>query len=391
MTMIFHCFRCLPLIWVVIPLFFFSLMCTFLSYYGLREFRFDLINNVEAVKVEEIVGDVYHSAEIFRMNYAEMEKDFKIYLYPDGDYMNNKHLISGWYASEGYFSKNLRESSFVTDDPDRAHLFFIPISCCHKLQQQVASYKEIASKIGKYLGIIYSYPFWNRTLGADHFFVSCHEVDIEATVGVPRLIKNSIRIACSPTYNTVGYFPHKDVSLPSVMYPFPKPAGRGHIHNRTILGYWAGNCNSALRNKLVKLWGKDQELDIQNTTFYKAGRMQKFYGAKFCICPAGSRVTTSRIMMAIRYGCVPVILADYLDLPFSNVLDWQKFSIILKESDVYRLKDILRAKEVADFRMLHNNLVKAQRHFQWNTPPVKYDAFHMVMYDLWLRRHVVRY
>lgn len=34
---------------------------------------------------------------------------------------------------------------------------------------------------------------------------------------------------------------------------------------------------------------------------------------------------------------------------------------------------------------------QVQKHFQWNSPPVKYDAFHMVMYDLWLRHHVIKY
>lgn len=34
---------------------------------------------------------------------------------------------------------------------------------------------------------------------------------------------------------------------------------------------------------------------------------------------------------------------------------------------------------------------QVQKHFQWNTPPIKYDAFHMVMYELWLRHHVIKY
>lgn len=36
-------------------------------------------------------------------------------------------------------------------------------------------------------------------------------------------------------------------------------------------------------------------------------------------------------------------------------------------------------------------LLQIQKHFQWNTPPVKYDAFHMVMYDLWLRHYLIKY
>ncbi|PPD73631.1 hypothetical protein GOBAR_DD29444 [Gossypium barbadense] len=88
---------------------------------------------------------------------------------------------------------------------------------------------------------------------------------------------------------------------------------------------------------------------------------------------------------------VAVILSNYYDLPFNDILDWQKFAVILRESDVYQLKQILKSISHEEFVSLHNNLVKVQKHFQWNTPPVKFDAFHMVIYELWLRHHVIKY
>ncbi|KAL6545828.1 hypothetical protein OROGR_009702 [Orobanche gracilis] len=339
---------------------------------------------------DKLSGDVYHSAKVFGMDYAEMERKFKVYVYPedeeDDDQITN--TISGKYASEGFFFKNIRESVFLTHDSTLPHLFFIPISC-HKLHHKVSSYKEMTSIVGKYVGgLIQRYPYWNRSLGADHFFLTCHDIDVGATQQVPFLVKNSIRVVCSPSYATAGFIPHKDVSLPLVMQPFSKPGN--DMHKRTILGYWAGISSSHTRKQLVNLWEGDEELDIQNSTAYY-GRMRKFYSAKFCICPVGSRFTTNRITMAIHYGCVPVILADYFDLPFNDILDWRKFSVIVSESNVHDLKHILKAKAGgADYRMLHDNLLKVQRHFQWNTPPVKYDTFHMVLYELWLRRNVIR-
>lgn len=35
--------------------------------------------------------------------------------------------------------------------------------------------------------------------------------------------------------------------------------------------------------------------------------------------------------------------------------------------------------------------VDASKHFQWNQPPLPFDAFNTIMYQLWLRRHTVRY
>ncbi|KAL0384396.1 UNVERIFIED_CONTAM: putative glycosyltransferase [Sesamum radiatum] len=359
---------------------------------------------IASVEVDKIDGDVYRSAEVFRMDYAEMEKKFKIYVYPDeykDENYTNYQTLSGKYASEGYFFKNIRESSFLTDDPDQAHLFFIPFlatKCTksgsrirHLRQPDVSSYEEMAAIVKKYVeGLIAKYPYWSRTMGADHFFVTCHDIDVRVTELVPYLVKNSIRVVCSPTYDS-GFIPHKDVSLPLVMQPLKESVRENDLYKRTILGYWAGASNSDVRNTLVSNWEGDDELDIQNTTYFPAGGMRKFSMAKFCICPVGSRATSNRIIMAIRYGCVPVILADYFELPFNDVLDWLKFSIVMSEEDVYDLKYILREKSGEEYSRLHGNLIKVQKRFRWNSPPVKYDAFHMVLYHLWLRRNVVKY
>lgn len=88
---------------------------------------------------------------------------------------------------------------------------------------------------------------------------------------------------------------------------------------------------------------------------------------------------------------MPVILSDYYDLPFSGILNWRKFAVVLKESDVYELKSILKSLSQKEFVSLHKSLVQVQKHFEWHSPPVPYDAFHMIMYELWLRHHVIKY
>ncbi|KAK6916199.1 Exostosin, GT47 domain [Dillenia turbinata] len=332
-------------------------------------------------------------SEVFKLNYEAMERDFKVYIYPDGDpntFYQTPRKITGKYASEGYFFQNIRESRFHTKDPEAAHMFFIPISC-HKMRGRGTSYENMTVIVQNYLqSLIDKYPYWNRTLGADHFFVTCHDVGARATEGNPYLVKNSIRVVCSPSYN-VSFIPHKDVALPQVLQPFALPAGGNDIKNRTTLGFWAGHRNSKIRVVLARVWENDTELDIHNNRISRAtGHLvyqNKFYRTKFCICPGGSQVNSARITDSIHYGCVP----DYYDLPFSDILNWRKFAVVLRERDVYQLKDILKAIPDMEFVALHNNLVKIQKHFQWNTPPIRHDAFHMVMYELWLRRHVIRY
>lgn len=97
---------------------------------------------------------------------------------------------------------------------------------------QGTSYENMTVIVQNYVdGLIAKYPYWNRTLGADHFFVTCHDVGVRAFEGSPLLIKNTIRVVCSPSYN-VGFIPHKDVALPQVLQPFALPAGGNDVENR---------------------------------------------------------------------------------------------------------------------------------------------------------------
>jgi folylpolyglutamate synthase len=57
------------------------------------------------------------------------------------------------------------------------------------------------------------FPYWNRTLGADHFYVSCAGLGYESDRNLVELKKNSVQISCFPT--TEGRFvPHKDITFP---------------------------------------------------------------------------------------------------------------------------------------------------------------------------------
>ncbi|KAH9610145.1 hypothetical protein KSS87_003457 [Heliosperma pusillum] len=309
--------------------------------------------------------EVYHSAEIFRLNYAEMESKFKVYIYPDGDsktFYQTPRKLTGKYASEGYFFQNIRESSSI-HFVDELNTFWMKCCVtCLDFRYSGTSYENMTIIVKDYVeSLILKYPYWNRTLGADHFFVTCHDVGVRATEGLPFLVKNSIRVVCSPSYN-VDFIPHKDVALPQVLQPFALPAGGNDLENRqvevnsiwlSVLFHWV---------ILARVWENDPELDISNNRISRAiGPLvyqKRFYRNKFCICPGGSQVNSARITDSIHYGCVPVIISDYYDLPFNDILDWRKFAVVLREQDVYQLKQILKRISDAEFARLHMNMVK---------------------------------
>lgn len=59
-----------------------------------------------------------------------------------------------------------------------------------------------------------------------------------------------------------------------------------------------------------------------------------------------------------------MILSDYYDLPFNDIVNWHKFAVVLREKDVYDLKQILKNITQEEFVTLHNNLVKVSNIFE---------------------------
>ena len=158
---------------------------------------------------------------------------------------------------------------------------------------------------------------------------------------------------------------------------------------RKRLAFFSGAMNSPVRKQLLKSWGNDSEI------FVRQGRLPTPYSnamldSKFCLHAKGFEVNTARISDSIFYGCIPVVLADQYDLPFSDILDWKTFALIIATEDIPHLKEILHRISLQQYASMHKNLLRVRKHFQWHEPPKNYDIFYMVMYELWRRRGIVR-
>lgn len=96
--------------------------------------------------LQQSTAGVNHSEEFFLLNYEAMEKDLKVFVYPGGNPKTCYHSIDkklkSNYASEHYFFMNLRNGSFLTENPDEAHLFFIPLSC-QPMEDQVCALNPV--------------------------------------------------------------------------------------------------------------------------------------------------------------------------------------------------------------------------------------------------------
>lgn len=54
---------------------------------------------------------------------------------------------------------------------------------------------------------------------------------------------------------------------------------------------------------------------------------QGMHASKFCLHPAGDTPSACRLFDAIVSLCIPVIVSDYIELPFEDVIDYRKIAI----------------------------------------------------------------
>ncbi|CAM8953296.1 unnamed protein product [Rhodiola kirilowii] len=344
---------------------------------------------------------LYHDWELFEADYNDMVRNLRIYVYPDvfGNVSSRVSFASifvpvgnpedpklGNYYSEHMFKLALMNSNLVTFRPEEAQLFFLPFSInALRNDPRVRSEEAIAEFVAEYVGDVRrEFGFWNASGGADHFFVCCHSVGRDASSKHYELRNNAIQVTCSSSYFQRLYAAHKDIGLPQVWpRPFEKDLNPHHARHRLV--FFSGRTqNSDIRRQLIALWGNDTDLDI----FEKAPPFsyeEGFRRSKYCLHVKGYEVNTARLSDAIHYGCVPVILSNYYDLPFANIFDWNKFSVIINHNQVIDLKKILLAIPEDVYLTMYNNLCLVRRHFRWHHVPKAFDSFYMTAYQLWLK------
>ncbi|KAK1264113.1 putative glycosyltransferase [Acorus gramineus] len=340
---------------------------------------------------------IFHDKDIFLEDYKDMNRNFKIYAYPHNKDDPFAHALlpvdfepGGNYASESYFKKVLMQSHFITKDPTKADLFFLPFSIARLRHDSRVGVRGIPDFIRNYVSKIrQNYPYWNRSDGADHFYVACHSTGRSAMEKAEQVKLNAIQVVCSSSYFLSGYIAHKDVSLPQI-WPRQGTPPKVALSERKKLAFFAGSINSPVREKLLQAWRNDSDILINEgrlSTPYADGLLE----SKFCLHVKGFEVNTARIADALYYGCVPVIIANHYDLPFSDILNWKSFSVVVATLDIPLLKTILNNIGSEEYLKLLRNVLRVRKHFKWNLSPVEYDAFYMVMYELWLRRSIVRF
>lgn len=133
------------------------------------------------------------------------------------------------------------------------------------------------------------------------------------------------------------------------------------------------------------IWRKfngDRRFYLQRRRF--AGYQLEIARSVFCLCPLGWAPWSPRLVESVALGCVPVIIADGIRLPFSSAVRWSEISVRVAEKDVGKLVKILERVAATNLTVIQKNLwdPETRRALLFNSEVQKGDATWQVLVSL---------
>ncbi|GER39691.1 exostosin family protein [Striga asiatica] len=320
---------------------------------------------------------IEESSYVSPNNPKEYFKGMKVYVYDlpskyNEDWLTNERCSTHLFASEVAFHRALLTSDVRTFDPWEADFFFVPVyvSCNfskvngfpaigHARSLMASAVRHVSSQL----------PFWNRSLGSDHVFVASHDFgscfhtmeDVAVADGVPEFLRNSIILQ---TFGVNYKHPCQEVEN-VVIPPYVSPESvRATLEKspltgrRDIFAFFRGKMEVHPKNVSGRFYSNDRRFYLRRHRF--VGYQSEMVRSKFCLCPLGWAPWSPRVVESVALGCVPVIIADGIRLPFPTTVPWPDISLTVAESDVDRLGEVLAHVAATNLTDIQRNLWEAR-------------------------------
>lgn len=342
--------------------------------------------------------------------------DMKIYIYElpprfNSEWLSNERCSSHLFAAEVAIHRALLSSDVRTLNPYEADFFFVPVylSCNFSTLNGFPSMGHARSLLQSAVQLVSStMPFWNRTTGSDHLFVASHDFgacfhsveELAIVDGIPEFLKKSIILQ---TFGVKYRHPCQAVEN-VVIPPYVSPIrvrstiegtstslsngkrdifvffrGKMEVHPKNISGHFY---SSGVRSTIWHKFSRTRRFRLKRERF--AGYQSEIRRSVFCLCPLGWAPWSPRIVESVALGCVPVIIADGIQLPFSETIQWSKISLTVAEKDVAKLAKILKHVAATNLTAIQKNLWDPvnKRALLYNSDIQEGDATWQVLHSL---------
>ncbi|XP_076437900.1 exostosin-1a-like [Babylonia areolata] len=308
-------------------------------------------------------------------NFTNCVRGFKVYVYP------RQYPISSSY---GKILASLEESRYYTKDPSEACLLIPSIDT---LDQDVRSSDRFDVQ-----DRLHRLPYWNN--GQNHIIFNQYSGTwpdyadkLDFDVGQAIIAKASFSVEKFRN----GF----DISFPLFAKDHPLKGGeRGFLQQslNTIPSYrhyllafkgkrYLTGVGSETRNSLYHIhnekdivllttckhgkgWEKNQDERCKkdNADYDKYDYKKLLFNSTFCLVPRGRRLGSFRFLEVLQAACVPVLLSNGWELPFSEVIDWNRVVVWGDERLLLQVPSIVRS--MSEKRLLD---MRQQTQFLWDT------------------------
>lgn len=176
----------------------------------------------------------------------------------------------------------------------------------------------------------------------------------------PMLLNRGIYISGSKSFFTSGRIRTGSYTLYPEEYLNPfiqKHSFTGVIyHSKSYLLSFIGRKSHSVRERIFNLKFNRSDILIEDSSTFKLWkdqgkakieRQKYFYevllNSKFSLCPRGSAANSIRLFESLQLGIAPVIVADKWTFPTG--IQWNKFSVVIKEKNIHELEKIVQTYE----------------------------------------------
>jgi len=137
----------------------------------------------------------------------------------------------------------------------------------------------------------------------------------------------------------------KSISLPLIYeYNFSE----NYIEKQYLASY-LGRPTHKIRTILEKKLKNEEGFYIENLDSMNSDietiNLEKYENliksSHFFLCPRGYGPASFRLYESIELGTIPVYISDEFVLPFDDIINWNKFSVIIKKNKIGKLPKIL--------------------------------------------------